>query len=347
MDKSKVVITTMKNEAPYILEWVAHHLTLGFDHIVVFTNDCTDATNEILTRLQDLGYVTLKPNHRGSGGIHRTALRQARRMDLVKNAEWLYVTDADEFLNIHVGDHSVDALIAASGGDNVDIILIPWRIFSYNKRAILRDTPVTTQFTDAELTYEDGGAGRRFVKSLFRNKDVYSRIGLHNPHIRTEHTTKLNWALPGAVQASSHPFGNHVQPPFGHDFAQINHYAVRSAQAYLLKKFRGRANHQSHVLEIGYWKRWNRGGEVDTSIHRYAGRVNALVQKFKSDPSLSELHKRGFHSHKTTLKALLKEPEYARLYRQIAQSEPTRTVKVDRKIRESLPPPANSNTSQV
>ena len=55
MTHAKVIITTMKNEAPYILEWVAHHLVIGFDHIVVLTNDCTDTTNAILTRLDALG----------------------------------------------------------------------------------------------------------------------------------------------------------------------------------------------------------------------------------------------------------------------------------------------------
>lgn len=337
MRKSKVIITTMKNEAPYILEWVAHHLVLGFDHIVVFTNDCTDTTNEILMALQDRGHVTFQPNHRGHGGIHRAALRRARRMEVVRNADWLYVTDADEFLNIHVGDHSVDALIAASGGEDVDVIMIPWRIFSYNRRSILRDAPVTRQFTDAELTYEDGGAGRRFVKSLFRNKDVYRRIGLHNPHVREEFNDQVNWALPGGVQTSRTPFGNHVPPPFGQDFAQINHYAVRSAQAYLLKKFRGRANHQTHVLEKGYWKRWNRGGQADTSIDRYSAKVDALLAEFKSSPDLLKLHRRGFNWHKRTLQTLMKDQAYADLYRQIANSEPTRVARADRKVRESFP----------
>ncbi|MGJ8587103.1 MAG: glycosyltransferase family 2 protein [Yoonia sp.] len=327
----------MKNEAPYILEWVAHHLTVGFDHILVFTNDCSDGTYEILERLQEFGNLTVKSNHRGSGGIHRTALRQARRLDLIQNADWLYVTDADEFLNVHVGDHSVDALIAASGGDAVDIIVIPWRIFSYNKRPVLRDLPVTQQFTDAEPTFEEGGAGRRFVKSLFRTTDAYSRVGLHNPHIREPERNKLNWALPGGLQASQEPFGNHVPPPFGHDFAQINHYAVRSAQGYLLKKHRGRANHQSHILDTGYWDRWNRGGEQDTTIHRYAPKMNALLAEFRADETLSRLHRRGFRWHKNKLNELLKDPIYAKLYKKIAKSEPIRVSTADRNVRDSLP----------
>ena len=49
------VVSTMKNEGPYILDWVAHYKTLGFDHILVCTNDCTDPTVDILLRLQEMG----------------------------------------------------------------------------------------------------------------------------------------------------------------------------------------------------------------------------------------------------------------------------------------------------
>ena len=48
------VVSTMKNEGPYIIDWVAHYKTLGFDHILVCTNDCTDPTVEILLRLQEM-----------------------------------------------------------------------------------------------------------------------------------------------------------------------------------------------------------------------------------------------------------------------------------------------------
>jgi len=165
------------------------------------------------------------------------------------------------------------------------------------------------------------------VKSLFRNKDVYHRIGLHNPHVRAEHATDLTWALPGGLQASRLQAGNHAQPPFGEEFAQINHYAVRSAQAYLLKRYRGRANHQSHVLDTGYWDRWNRGGCEDTTIHRYTALTQALLDVFKADPVLARMHRRGFRWHKAKLAELLQDDAYAALYAKISASDVVNVVK--------------------
>jgi hypothetical protein len=42
------IIATAKDEAPFLVEWLAHHLALGFDKILVATNDCTDGTDALL-----------------------------------------------------------------------------------------------------------------------------------------------------------------------------------------------------------------------------------------------------------------------------------------------------------
>lgn len=327
----KVVICTMKNEAPYILEWVAHHKVLGFDHIVVLTNDCSDGTNEILRRLEDLGYLTFRPNNVRAGGVHRSAIRQARRLQAVQDADWIYVADVDEFLNIHAGKHRVDDLIKASGS-NVDVISVPWRIFSYGRKVILRNAPVTQQFFDAELPYESGGAGRRFVKSLVRNRPGIHRIGLHTPTLESDVTAEFTWVAPGGHHRTSKPFGNHLPPPFGHEVAQVNHYAVRSAQSYLVKRDRGRANHMSQTLDTGYWDRWNRGGAEDRSILRYADEVNGVLDAMKSDRVLSRLHARGFRWHKSKVDDLLKQDDYRTLYEKIANSEPAVCNPRDRRV---------------
>ncbi|WP_253276838.1 glycosyltransferase family 2 protein [Ruegeria sp. 6PALISEP08] len=335
MDKpEKILITAMKNEGPYILEWVAHHKVLGFDRIIVYTNDCSDGTNQILRRLQDMGHVEFHKNRVGTGGIHRSALRQARRLPVVKEAKWIYVGDADEFLNIHVGNHKVDDLIEATPG--VDVVSIPWKIFSNSGRHVLRDKPVTQQFFDAELDYEHGGAGRRFVKSLFRQGELYLRFGLHNPHPKPEFQAAMFRSVPGGHAKEPAPFGNHVSPPFGLEVAQINHYAVRSTQAYLAKRSRGRANHSSQTLGTDYWDRWNRGGATDETILRYKDEVDAVLEEFRSDDRLKRLHRKSFRWHKALINELLKQPDYHELYQKLLATPAVEFVGKDRIVRERL-----------
>ena len=312
MAGDKVVITTFKNEAPYILEWVAHYKTLGFDKIIVFTNDCSDGTNRILRRLDQLGDVIFRINKVGPGGVHRSALRQARRMDVVKNAEWIFVCDIDEFLNIHVGNNKVDDLIDATGTD-VDAIAIPWKLFSNNGRSILRNGLVTAQFTDAELPPVEGGATRRFVKTLFKQSEMIGRIGLHGPVLRKEFADRFIWAVPGGAHKSRESIAGHVSPPFGGEIAQLNHYAVRSVESYLLKRYRGRANHMSQTLDTEYWSRWNRGGSEDKTILRYLPEIKRRVADYKKDEVLSRLHRRAFRWHKNLVDELSSQEDYAAL----------------------------------
>lgn len=39
------LMATAKNEAPYLLEWVAHQQTVGFTDIILFQNDSGDLTH--------------------------------------------------------------------------------------------------------------------------------------------------------------------------------------------------------------------------------------------------------------------------------------------------------------
>ena len=77
-----MIVTAMKNEGPYILDWIAHHLSIGFEHFFVATNDCDDGTDRILDRLAELGHVTHVPNpkmmKRNQGQWQVMTLRYAR-----------------------------------------------------------------------------------------------------------------------------------------------------------------------------------------------------------------------------------------------------------------------------
>ena len=55
--QSRLVISTMKDEAPYVTEWLAFHRAIGFTDFLIYTNDCGDGTDLLLDRLQHLGLV--------------------------------------------------------------------------------------------------------------------------------------------------------------------------------------------------------------------------------------------------------------------------------------------------
>ena len=45
---------------------------------------------------------------------------------------------------------------------------------------------------------------------------------------------------------------------------QLNHYAVRSAESFLVKRDRGRVNHVDRDQGLNYWFRMNHNADSDT-----------------------------------------------------------------------------------
>jgi hypothetical protein len=307
------VISTMKNEGPFVLEWLAHYKALGFDDFVVCTNDCEDSTTDLLLALQDRGLVRHHATRKWeTTSIHRAALKQASRADQVKKAEWVFVCDADEFLNIKVGDGSVRDLVALSGTEK-DVISVPWRIFGPNGVERFADEPVTRQFTMAEPPPAIRLEAGKFVKSLFTNavRDKIRRIGLHAPVPQPEHAASLYTVLPGGVPYIRDGKRTVNQPSF--DVAQVNHYALRSVDSYLVKRARGRANHMTHVLGLDYWHKFNHNDMEDTSIRRYDDKVAEWHDRLMSDAQLKALHQVSVDWYARKADELRADPELAEL----------------------------------
>ena len=303
------VLTTMKNEAPYILDWVAHYKTLGFDNIVVCTNDCTDPTVEILTRLQEMGHLRHHNTIVRAAGPHRSALRQALNFySEVSNAEWLFVCDVDEYLNIHVGNGRVQSLIEAAGS-GANIISIPWRIFGSGGVQPFQDIPVTQQFYYAELEWDEElrPTTGKFVKSIFSEPLRCKRLGIHFPILNPEHVENAKWTLPdGKIYVID---GARTPNPPLFSTAQINHYALRSRDSFLVKRARGRANHVHQTLGEKYWDKFNLNHEADRTIDRYKSETEAFVCDLKKDPILNELHINAVKWHDRKAKSLNMDPE--------------------------------------
>lgn len=311
----RVVVSTMKNEGPFILEWVAHQKALGFDEIVVCTNDCEDTTVGILKRLEQMGIVHHHETRVGRGGIHRSALRQAFRKDVVRSADWIFVCDVDEFLNIHVGDGSVDALIEQS--PDADVIAVPWRVFGPANVTLYRDRLVTRQFRLAEAAPDVRPEAGKFVKSLFRGPERFKRMGLHTPIPADEHAKDIRMVYPGGTPFITGGERSPHRPSF--EVAQVNHYALRSLDSFLVKRARGRANHMRHVLGRDYWDRFDLNDVRDDSIARYDAAVERWLAEFKADPRLARLHRRAVRWHNWKARMQRRDPEVRPVWLQIRE----------------------------
>jgi hypothetical protein len=316
----KLIISTMKDEAPYILEWLAYHRAIGFTDFLIYTNDCSDGTDLLLDRLEQNKHVTHVRNVVLKRGPHKSALKNAKEQSAYHSADWVYVTDVDEFLNIKIGDGRVDDLIARFPEANA--IPVTWRLFSNNGHSSLFPGKCTQIFTDAEPRSPKDDTKGRFVKTLFKPHPDMKRMGLHAPVYKEGREEALRW---GALWKEKDPKSDPRRPTenFGYDIAQVNHYAVRSIDAFLMKRDRGRANHVKETLGLEYWTRWCHGGEEDFSIQRQTDRMIEEYQKLVSDPVVAQLQEGGRAFQAQKLDALMQREDFKNLKKQLVEMSPT------------------------
>ncbi|PCH98774.1 MAG: hypothetical protein COB84_01015 [Rhodobacteraceae bacterium] len=312
-----LILSTMRDEGPYIIEWLAYHKAIGFDDFLIYTNDCRDGTDLLLDRLEQNGELTHIRNNVLRRGPQKSAYKDAMTQPAYKNADWVLASDVDEFLNIHVGAGHVQDLLARF--PKAETIPICWRHFSHNGHEGLLDGFSISALTDAESEQAAPKAVGRFVKSMFKPSSHIARIGSHTPMYDDEYTPKVQW---GAKWLEVNPDEKPHRPTtdFGYDTVQMNHYAVRTLDTFLLKRDRGDVNYMKNRLELEYWQRWCLGGTQDISIHKHLPATHAEFNRMMSDPVVAALHTAASKVHAQRLETILGNPEVQKLKTEILTS---------------------------
>ena len=318
-----VVVTSMKNEGCFILEWIAYHLSIGVTHFLVYTNDCDDPTNEILDRLQALGHVTRldNPFDRAAGQKpQRGALNDAATRAEVILADWVGVIDVDEFVNIHVGDGTFGALLSAAHDPNV--ISMTWRFFGNAGMHGFEDRWQTEQFTRCAPLYLPKPRLGWGFKSFFRPDGPFAKLGVHRPlDLDPARAGEVRWVngsgrvMPERVAGKGEWFSR--KDSVGYDMVTLNHYVLRAAESYLVKRQRGRINHVDQDQGLHYWASRNYASEEDVSITRHLPRARAVFERLLADEVLAGLHQDAVAWHRARIAALMEVEDYRTLYQAI------------------------------
>lgn len=301
----RVIMTTMKNEAPFLLEWVAHNLTLGFTGFVIFTNDCDDGTDLMAMRLEELGYCSHRPNDVSDGAPpQHKALRRALFHPWVQDAEWLICLDVDEFINLRGGMQTLDDLLAETGP--CDAISFVWKLFGCGGVEAYSDSAVTRQFLLADAEDDPANGRATGFKTLFRNNGLFRRFNPHRPKAAPDVAAdQVRWSDCGGNLYPMDQIGWRAWPGFSHQHARLHHYSVRSLDSFLVKRDRGRTNHIAREQTQHYWADMNVNRMRDDTILPHADRARPLLDALQADPVLGPLHQRACDWHRAKIAELL------------------------------------------
>lgn len=324
-----LAILTVRNEAAFLIDWLAHHRAVGFTDFLVLSNDCEDGTTAMLDRLASLGWLEhLRNEGPHPKGPQWQALALADRHPAKERADWVLVIDIDEFVNIHVGDHSVQALLSAL--PEATAIPLTWRLFGNCGVRAYEDRPLPEQFLRAAPAVMGWPWRAAMFKTLFRNDGSYGKLGVHRP--RQPDRTRM------AGQRWFDGSGRPLRPAFhtgrifsdyGQDnyrLAQINHYALGAMESYLLKCDRGRANRDAAAFDMSYWCERNFCTDEDRSILALAARSAPMRAELLRDPVLGPLHAAAVGWRRARIESLLEAEVWRGLLGRLMMTPPARLL---------------------
>ncbi|MGO4907090.1 glycosyltransferase family 2 protein [Pseudorhodobacter sp. W20_MBD10_FR17] len=269
------LVATAQNQGPYFLEWVAHHLEIGFTDIAIYQNDSDDLTHETLSALRDIGAIQYFYNRAPKPIRRLNAYARAAKLAAYRSSDWALALDMDEFLVVKAGGGTLRDLPAALL--NADCIAIRRRNFGNSGYETITDQLVTERFSMADRPDEN-----RVSKSLFR---------------------PAKYALPGIHSPQGAPHARHTAPNV---CAQINHYATRDVAGFLLKSVQ---HPTSPAVGARYWATRNTNVAIDDSTRPHLARVAARMEALNtaSNGRLMDLREAAIFAHMARYYTLLQD----------------------------------------
>lgn len=323
-------VLTVRNEGAFLLEWFAHHRACGITDFLVFSNDCTDGTDAMLDRLEAMGWLT----HVRNDGPHKegpqwAALKLADAHPLVAAADWLLPIDIDEFVNIHTGNRTIPALLAAL--PEATAIPMTWRFFGNAGVVGYEDRPVTETFTRTAPEVLHWPWRASLFKTLFCNDGSYGKLGVHRPRNPDRGRMAAQVWHDGSgrrMPASFHTSRIFTDP--GRNcfrLVQLNHYALGAMESFVVKSDRGSVFPGVTSLKMDYWVDRNFCEVEDRSIQSLDSA--ALRDGLKADPVLGPLHQAAVAWRHARFRTLMTEEAWRALYGRLLMTPPTRILPRD------------------
>lgn len=314
-----LIVSALRNEGAYVLDWLAHFRALGATDFLLYTNDCDDGTDDMLDHLARAGLVEHRRHAPASDeSVQWHAFRDAWKSDLRKRADWALVCDVDEYPVIKTGDGRFADLLAACPG--ADAIALPWRLFGSSGQTAPEDRPVTERFTRAASDHLAYPLSARFFKTLMRLGGPFNQFGVHRPSQKAQDKAGLPVWVDGSglplPESFAQSAGQMALPavPVGRDLVQLNHYSVRSAQEFIVKRHRGLPNHRSRQVDIAYWVERNFNTVEDRSALYLAKAAQAEKTKLLAVPGVFDQHARGLAWRAEAFESLMQSEENYALY---------------------------------
>ena len=215
------IAVSIKNEAPYMVEWIDYHRLAGVDHFYIYDNDSEDNLKEVLQPYIASGVVDYIPF---PGKVAQHAVFNDVLQKYRFASRYIAFIDADEFI-FPKTDDSIKAVLhdLLDKNPHFSSLVISWNNFGSSglEKAEL-DKPVLERFLHREP--DDANS---YFKSIVNPRCVYT-IG----HIHFAEYFSGQYAINEKGDIAFHQHSPHLLSRI-----VINHYFTKSREEYLNEIF--------------------------------------------------------------------------------------------------------------
>lgn len=231
------IAAPVRDEAPYLLEWIAHHRALGVSLFLLGDNGGTDETSELLERLAQANEIV------------RVDWRSAKYFQLAFNAQaiavardyvdGLFLIDVDEFLRpMNPAGSLLEACEPWLRDDTVSAVALNWAIFGSSGHRTQADEAVTERFTRrAEQDFPVNRHTKAFVKP--------SRASGPSGNAHALDITGGRYIASGGADVvwDTTTAKSGISESVAWERLRIDHFVVKSVEEFERKRARGCADH--------------------------------------------------------------------------------------------------------
>jgi len=266
MTSDCTIVCLIRDEAPYLLEWIAWYKLIGADRLVFYDNDSQDGGSSLLRRLDVKGEVRYIP----WPDIPETSpqFRAYSHAIAACETEWIGFFDADELLVLPRHKRLADFLAGFPG--SCSAIGINQRVVGCNGQRDFAPGLVAERFP---LGSNETLWFNLWIKTIARSSLIESP-GIHAPSLQDGRF--LNADGDDLVLEEGQR-----SKTVSHTTAYYNHYILKSVQEFLKKRARGpgsptpEARARSEKYSDAFFKAHNVALFPDPTIEAFLPKLKA------------------------------------------------------------------------
>ena len=278
MEKVALVLF-VKDEADEIAWWIAWHLTIGINTILIYDDGSSDGTWEIVNAAAKVLDVRCFRTAEGLRFQHRQGQTYMRALDDFRSEfDWIGFLDADEYLDLKLSPNIQEFLGSFVDADGV---AINWCCYGSNNHIIKPNSnPLEAYTRHSDVGYSENNYVKSFVRpkhtdSIYLNTHQYA---VHGRYVLPDGSDVV-WEEPHLQRSVSKP---------NWDKALIRHYIIRSVEHYV-EKVKRRSDIRTTGLTMDFFRHYDRNDVAENIDKQKVERLYSVVYAIQHEISLHAL----------------------------------------------------------